>query len=192
MVNFGPLAAEIVSGVWGTPAILSTASASWQRYCTACSSVRQTNFAALNRGRHLCSAGRPSRWALAHILVQFQTSFLRCIDRNWNNQHDGCGSNLSSDDHCWSVITSTCCGISWIIRHWSFTADVTAVGDSGVGLGCLFLISCIWHWFPTFLPHAPLLNARVEVLWMKGEKQLTHIQNALQQTCSFPGWLLVS
>jgi len=23
----------------------------------------------LNRGRHLCSAGRPSRWALAHILV---------------------------------------------------------------------------------------------------------------------------
>jgi len=29
----------------------------------------QPNFAALNRGRHLCSAGRPSRWALAHILV---------------------------------------------------------------------------------------------------------------------------
>jgi len=33
------------------------------------SSERQPNFAALNRGRHLCSAGRPSRWALAHILV---------------------------------------------------------------------------------------------------------------------------
>jgi len=29
--------------------------------------VSQT--AALNRGRHLCSAERPSRWALAHILV---------------------------------------------------------------------------------------------------------------------------
>jgi len=29
----------------------------------------QPNFAALNRGRHLYSAGRPSRWALAHILV---------------------------------------------------------------------------------------------------------------------------
>jgi len=28
---------------------------------------RQPNFAALNRGRHLYSAGRPSRWALAHI-----------------------------------------------------------------------------------------------------------------------------
>ena len=28
---------------------------------------RQPNFAALNRGRHLYSTGRPSRWALAHI-----------------------------------------------------------------------------------------------------------------------------
>jgi len=33
------------------------------------SSGRQPNFAALNRGRHLYSAERPSRWALAHILV---------------------------------------------------------------------------------------------------------------------------
>jgi len=33
------------------------------------SSGRQPNFTALNRGRHLCSAGRPSHWALAHILV---------------------------------------------------------------------------------------------------------------------------
>ena len=31
------------------------------------SSERQPNYAALNRARHLCSAGRPSRWALAHI-----------------------------------------------------------------------------------------------------------------------------
>jgi len=33
------------------------------------SSERQPNSAALNRWHHLCSAGRPSRWALAHILV---------------------------------------------------------------------------------------------------------------------------
>ena len=33
------------------------------------SSGRQPNVAALNRGRHLYSAERPSRWALAHILV---------------------------------------------------------------------------------------------------------------------------
>ena len=56
MVNFGLLAAGI-----GWPV--------WQRFCTASSSGRQPNFAALNRGRHLCSAGRPSRWTLAHILV---------------------------------------------------------------------------------------------------------------------------
>ena len=46
---------------------ISAGFASWQRYCTASSSGRQPNFAALNRLRHLCSAGRPSRWALAHI-----------------------------------------------------------------------------------------------------------------------------
>jgi len=33
------------------------------------SSGRQTKIAELSRGRHLYSAGRPSRWALAHILV---------------------------------------------------------------------------------------------------------------------------
>ena len=33
------------------------------------SSGRQPNFAAFIRRRHLCSAGRPSGWALAHILV---------------------------------------------------------------------------------------------------------------------------
>jgi len=68
MVNFGPLAADIVSLVWGTlgnfngfhvlAALLHGA---------LVVGVSQT--AALNRGRHLYSAGRPSRWALAHILV---------------------------------------------------------------------------------------------------------------------------
>jgi len=35
------------------------------------SSGHQANFAAFSRGRHLYSAGRPSRWASAHILVCF-------------------------------------------------------------------------------------------------------------------------
>ena len=35
------------------------------------SSGRQPNVAALDRGRHLYSAGRPSRWTSAHILVQW-------------------------------------------------------------------------------------------------------------------------
>ena len=72
MVNFGLLTAEIGSGVWA-PLQISTGIASWQCYCTASSSGRQPNFAALNRRRHLCLAGRPSGWALAHILVLIQS-----------------------------------------------------------------------------------------------------------------------
>jgi len=46
----------------------------------ASSSGRQPNFAVLNRGRHLCSAGRPSGWALAHILVQHVLLSTQCFD----------------------------------------------------------------------------------------------------------------
>jgi len=77
MVNFGPLAAEIISLVWGTPGncnefrVLAAL-----LHGILVVGVGQT--AALNRGRHLRSAGRPSRWALAHIsnLVCFQVSCL--------------------------------------------------------------------------------------------------------------------
>ena len=70
MVNFGPLTAKIGSGIWGTPAnfngfrVLAAL-----LHGTLVVGVSQT--AALIRGRHLYSAGRPSRWALAHILVAF-------------------------------------------------------------------------------------------------------------------------
>jgi len=68
MVNFGPLAAEICWRVWGTPT-------NFNGFCLLAAllhgilvvGISQT--VALNRGRHLYSAGRPSRWALAHILV---------------------------------------------------------------------------------------------------------------------------
>ena len=50
--------------------------ASWQHYCTASTSGRQPKFGSLNRGRHLCSAGRPSGWALAHILVLLSFFFM--------------------------------------------------------------------------------------------------------------------
>jgi len=68
MANFGPLTAEIGSGVWGTPA-------NFNGLCRVLAALlhdtsgRQPNFAALNRRRHLYSSGRPSRWALANILV---------------------------------------------------------------------------------------------------------------------------
>jgi len=75
MVNFGLLAAEIVSLVWGTPAnfnefrILAAL-----LHGTLVVGVSQT--AAFNRGRQLYSAGRPSGWALAHILVSHVFSAL--------------------------------------------------------------------------------------------------------------------
>ena len=54
MVNFGLLAAEIVSLVWGTPSNLN----GFLVTARHSSSRRQPNFAALNRGRHLYAAGR--------------------------------------------------------------------------------------------------------------------------------------
>jgi len=44
------------------------------------SSGREPNFAALSTGRHLYSAGRPSRWALAHILVDGSLCVLYIVD----------------------------------------------------------------------------------------------------------------
>jgi len=66
MANFGLLTVEICWRVWGTPAnfngfrVLAAL-----LHGNLIVGVSQT--AALNRGRHLCSAERPSRWALAHF-----------------------------------------------------------------------------------------------------------------------------
>ena len=66
MVNFGPLAAEIVSLVWGTPGNFNEFRVlTALLHSTLVVGVGQT--ATLNRGHHLYSTGRPSRWALAHI-----------------------------------------------------------------------------------------------------------------------------
>ena len=69
MVNCVPLAAEIVSLVLGHPCKFQRVWRLGSVTARHSSSGRQPNFAALNRGRHLYSAGRPSRWPLAHILV---------------------------------------------------------------------------------------------------------------------------
>jgi len=67
MANFGLLAAEICWRVWGTPANFNGFRVLAALTARQSSSGRQPNFAALNRGRHLYSTGRPSRLALAHI-----------------------------------------------------------------------------------------------------------------------------
>ena len=68
MVNFSPVAAQIGSLVWAPQLILmGLRLGSITARHSSCGG--QPNFAALNRKRHLYSAGRPSRRALAHILV---------------------------------------------------------------------------------------------------------------------------
>jgi len=57
--ELGPLTAEIVSLVWGTPTNFNG--------FRVLAALLHSQTAALNKGRHLYSAGRPSRWALAHI-----------------------------------------------------------------------------------------------------------------------------
>jgi len=66
-----------------------------------CSSGRQSNFAALNRWRHLYSVGRPSRWVLAHI------SSLWFIDSG----------------NC--ILGSICLFVQDITFGWFATAEVT-------------------------------------------------------------------
>ena len=61
---------------FGASQQISTGFASWQRYCTALYSGRHPNSAALNRRHHLYSAGRPSRWTLAHILVSICYTYI--------------------------------------------------------------------------------------------------------------------
>ena len=69
MVNFGPHHGwDWLAGL-GHPIIFQRVSRLGSVTAWHSSSGRQPNFVALNRGRHLCSAGQPSRWALAHILV---------------------------------------------------------------------------------------------------------------------------
>jgi len=89
MVNFHLLAAEIVLLVWGTPAnfnVVPVLAALW--HSTLVLVVSET--VPLNRGRHLYSAGWPSRCTLAHILVH-----LCLIGEHSNHQTSGSSNSIS-------------------------------------------------------------------------------------------------
>ena len=64
---------------------------------------RQPNFATLNRGRHLYSAVRPSRWALAHILV------LVCYTVTFAAATMATGGILTSPYHAVPTVAYTQC-----------------------------------------------------------------------------------
>jgi len=90
MVNFGPLTAEICSEVWGTLANFNGFLRLGSVTARYSSSERQPNFAALNRGRHLYSAGRPSRWASTHILVAIVYTYSRSVLCNMETRFSSC------------------------------------------------------------------------------------------------------
>jgi len=74
MVNFGPLTAEIDWRVWSTPSYFNgyrvLAALVHGSQVVGVSQTLRRWTEGVTYGRH--SAGRPSRWALAHILVLFK------------------------------------------------------------------------------------------------------------------------
>ena len=65
-------------------------------------SGHQPNFAALNRGRHLYSAGRPSSWALAHISSCYCYTGGSChFPREWRGKYfqSGLGEVIIAETH---------------------------------------------------------------------------------------------
>jgi len=109
MVNFGPLAAEIGLPVWGTPPNFNGF-----RVLAALLHGSQLGSVSQNlrrwKERHLCSAGRPSRWALAHIsswMLFYMASehFKNCIVRTVNCMYAAYSPTLDDIDvrihrHC--------------------------------------------------------------------------------------------
>ena len=92
MVNFGLITAEICWRVWGTPA-------NFNRFRVLAVLLHSTQVVGVsktlrhgNRDHHLYLAGRPSRWALAHILVLhffhgniWHLRFVICYTRAWDH-----------------------------------------------------------------------------------------------------------
>jgi len=111
MVNFGPLAAEIIPLVWGTPA-------NFNGFRVLASNLLHSQTAALNRGRLLYSARRPSRWALATFLV---LCILRCSD----GKYVGVSKQNDASDTGW-ISLSNC--FEWVSHEWEFPSLSSAGG----------------------------------------------------------------
>jgi len=103
------------------------------------SSGRRPNFAALNKGRHLYLAWRPSRWALAHISSSFFFSLL----------HFSC---VIDDTKC-IVVTRVCLCVSVrgrmpTLLHWPGCNLGDGTGWPLVGQicsRCIAWVSLLWQ-----------------------------------------------
>ena len=136
MANFGPLTAEIGWPVWGTPANFN-GFASYSVTARHSSSGRQPNFVALDRGRHLYSAGRRSRWALAHIssylffrssvriqTLQNETGSKSHLEFPLSRHHLGIGASYFDA----GVETSPIMSLQYVTTEHLVSADPTVVG----------------------------------------------------------------
>ena len=84
------------------------------------SSERQPNFAAVNRGRHLCCAERPSRWALVHTSSFFQSTDLAFywIQHNFHRSRILCWiCSLFAHFHTTSTVTFS------TLTSWNIVAE---------------------------------------------------------------------
>jgi len=104
------------------------------------SSGHQPKFVALNKGRHLHSEGRPSRWALAHILVYFT-----------------CDVNMTSLSHSWLMscdsvcrICGEACSSRWLMKqllnngqHTCVLVFVPMVDILNIACDCQFVFSVL-------------------------------------------------
>ena len=80
----------------------------------------------MNRGRHLCSAGRPSRWALAHILVFVifhsipQKPLWTELYQIWHTDVITCDNFLAV-----GLGMSILCGSKFTLSHWQGQLPLT-------------------------------------------------------------------
>ena len=90
------------------------------------SSGRQPNFAASNRGRHLYSTGRPSRWAFAHIC-----SFINiCFKPLFQKMRDADSCFLISQERDNLVVTLTFFGVRSTVRNPKHKQISSSIIDS--------------------------------------------------------------
>jgi len=131
--NFGPLATEIGPVVWGHPCKFQRVSrlgSVTARHLVV--GISQTSIAALNRGRHLRSAGRSSRWALAHILLQCSINVVPCDGAREPRTHRKAESAHSQCD-------ALRCGAASSVSDYELSSDVRIDHRPILLLGLSFL-----------------------------------------------------
>jgi len=168
MANFGPLAAENGSVVLDTPANFNgfRLLAALQ-HGTLVVEVSQTlRRWLLNRGRHLYSTWRPSRWALAHILVLVVSLAHVVLQLHFsascviNGYVKLCTSNYLN---CTSAESAGCWTSSWWATFFNTMALVrSSCLATSLSTPCLYVLSRTNKWV---IVYTPQLSMQVIYRW---------------------------